>query len=107
MDEMTVAFAREVFSRAGVRGFREKLLQTVKSIRPTIDYNELTSSYSIPVGISEIKEPQRTLEEILSILDSLKKPVVIAIDEFPCLPDIIWPGGFQFCPDSQQCLEKK
>lgn len=82
LKEMTAALAREVFSRAGVLGFREKMLRTIRSIRPAIGYDERMSSYTISVGISEIAEPERTLEEILSILDSLKKPAVIAIDEF-------------------------
>lgn len=87
LKEMTSLFAREVFSKAGVMGMKEKLIKGLKSIKPAISYNELTSTYSLSAGFSEIKEPERTLEEILGILDNLKKPTVIAIDEFQKIRD--------------------
>jgi len=57
-------------------------LNGLKSIKPTIEYNELTASFSLGTVLSEIKYPDKTLEEIISLLDSLKKPTVVAIDEF-------------------------
>ncbi len=82
LKEMTMLVAKEVFSKSGVLGIREKLLNGLKSIKPTIEYNELTASFSLGTGLSEIKYPDKTLEEIISLLDSLKKPTVVAIDEF-------------------------
>ncbi len=82
LKEMTLLVAKEVFSKSGVLGIREKLLNGLKSIKPTIEYNELTASFSLGTGLSEIKYPDKTLEEIISLLDSLKKPTVVAIDEF-------------------------
>ena len=87
LQEMTALFAKEVLSKIHVLGLQDKLLKGLKSIRPTISYNELTSSYSMAIGVGEINEPQRTLEEILSVLDSLKKPCVVAIDEFQKIRD--------------------
>ena len=80
--EMADLMAKEVFSRANVLGFKDKLLKGLKSIHPVIGYNELTSSFSLSAGIGDIPEPQRTLEELIGIIDSLKKPSVMAIDEF-------------------------
>ena len=80
--EMTALFAREVFTKANIPGFKDKLLRGLKSIRPSISYNELTSTYSLSAGFGEIIEPEKTLEEILDVLDKLKKPTVIALDEF-------------------------
>ena len=82
LKEMAMLVAKEVFSKSGVLGIREKLLNGLKSIKPTIEYNELTASFSLGTGLSEIKYPDKTLEEIISLLDSLKKPTVVAIDEF-------------------------
>lgn len=82
LKEMTTLFAREVFSRSNIFGIKEKLLKGLKSIRPTIEYNELTATFSIGTGTLDIKYPDKTLEEILMVLDSLDKPSVIAVDEF-------------------------
>lgn len=82
LKEMAMLVAKEVFSKSGVLGIKERLLNGLKSIKPTIEYNELTASFSLGTGFSEIKYPDKTLEEIISILDSLRKPTVIAIDEF-------------------------
>ena len=82
LKEFTALFAKEVFSKATAMGMWDKLLRGLKSFKPTISYNELTSTYSLSAGLGEIKEPERTLEDILSALDGLKKPCVIALDEF-------------------------
>ncbi len=82
LKEMTMLVAKEVFSKSSLLGIKEKFLNGLKSIKPTIEYNELTASFSLGTGLPEIKYPDKTLEEIISILDSLKKPTVIAIDEF-------------------------
>lgn len=87
LKEMTSIFAKEVFSDNTVTGLRDRLLKGIRSIRPSIGYNELTSTISVSAGIGDIKEPEKTLEEILAVLDSLKKPTVIAIDEFQKIRD--------------------
>lgn len=87
LKEMTSIFAKEVFSNNTVSGLKEKLLRGIKSIRPSIGYNELTSTLTFSAGIGDILEPEKTLEEILAVLDSLKKPTVIAIDEFQKIRD--------------------
>ena len=87
LKEMASLFAKAVFSSSGVSGLRDKLLKGLKSITPVIGYNELTSSFSVSAGIRDIPEPERTIEEILSVLDSMKRPVVIALDEFQRIRD--------------------
>ena len=82
LKEMTTMFAKDVFSRSGLFGIKEKLLNGIKSIRPVIEYNELTATFSLGTNVLDIKYPEKTLEEILQVLDSLDKPSVIAIDEF-------------------------
>lgn len=82
LKEMTALFAKEIFAHAAAMGLRDRLLKGLRSIKPTIGYNELTSSFSLSVGLGDIVEPDKTLEELLSILDSSKKPSVVALDEF-------------------------
>ena len=83
LKEMTSLFAKEVFSTAStVTGLKDRLLKGIKSIKPTVEFNQLTSTVSFSAGIGDITEPERSIEEILAVLDSLKKPTVIAIDEF-------------------------
>lgn len=91
--EMTGLMAKEIVSRANILGFKDKLLKGIKSIRPTIGYNELTSSFSLSAGTGEVSEPEKTLEELISIIDSLKKPSVVAIDEFQVIRDFKEPNA--------------
>lgn len=80
--EMTALLVKEVVFRSNVLGFKDKLLKGLKSIHPVIGYNQMTSSFSLSAGIAESPEPERTMEEILALVDSLKKPSILAIDEF-------------------------
>ena len=82
LQEMATLFAKEVFSKVHMLGLKDKILNGLKYIQPTIGYNELTATYSFGVGMAGVREPQRSLEEILSVLDSLNKPSIVAIDEF-------------------------
>ena len=82
LKEMTALFAQEVFSKSTTLGFRDILLKGLKSIRPILGYNELTSTFTLSAGLGEITQPDRTLEEVLSVLDALKKPTIVALDEF-------------------------
>ena len=87
LKEMTALFAKEVFAHATTMGLRDRLLRGLRSIKPTIGYDELTSSFSLSAGFGDIPEPDKTLEELLAILDSLKKPSVVALDEFQKIRD--------------------
>jgi len=87
LKEMTSLFAKEVFANNTVSGLKDILLKGIKSFRPSIGYNELTSTVTFSAGIGDIHEPEKTLEEILAVLDSLKKPTVVAIDEFQRIRD--------------------
>lgn len=82
IQDMTALFVKEVFSHATTLAVREKLLKGLRSLRPALEYNELTSSFSLSAKSENLKEPAKTLEEILKVIDSLKKPSVVAIDEF-------------------------
>ena len=85
--EMAGLFATEVFSNNTVSGLKDKLLKGLKSISPVIGYNEITSSFSVSARMTDIPEPEKTIEEIINVLDSLRKPVVVALDEFQKIRD--------------------
>ncbi|MBR1436063.1 MAG: ATP-binding protein [Bacteroidales bacterium] len=82
MKEFAALFAKEVFSRSKMLGVGDKIMRGIHSITPKIEYNELTSTFSLSAGMTYVQHPEKTLEEILTALDSLSKPCVVAIDEF-------------------------
>lgn len=82
LKEMATLFAREVLAKSSIYGLKEKILNNLRSLRPSLEYNELTATFSFSLIGMEVKSPERTMEEVLSILDAMDKPAVIAIDEF-------------------------
>ena len=87
LKEMVTIFANEIFSKSEYFGIKDKLLQGLKSLRPQIEYSQLTDSVSFTPIVGDIRYPDKTLEELMQILDSGKKPCVIAIDEFQKIRD--------------------
>ncbi len=87
LKEMVAIFANEIFSKSEYFGIKDKLLQGLKSLRPQIEYSQLTDSVSFSPIVGDIRYPDKTLEELMQILDSGKKPCVIAIDEFQKIRD--------------------
>ena len=84
---MVAIFANEIFSKSEYFGIKDKLLQGLKSLRPQIEYSQLTDSLSFSPIVGDISYPDKTLEELMQILDSGKRPCVIAIDEFQKIRD--------------------
>lgn len=82
LKEMVSIFANEIFSKSEYFGIGDRLLQGLRSLRPQVEYSQLTGSVSFTPVIGDIRYPAKTLEELMEILDSGKKPCVIAIDEF-------------------------
>lgn len=82
LKEMVAIFANEIFSKSEYLGIKDKLLQGLKSLRPQIEYSQLTDSVSLSPIVGDVRYPDKTLEELMQILDSGKKPCVIAVDEF-------------------------
>lgn len=87
LKEMVTIFANEIFSKSEYFGIKDRLLQGLKSLRPQIEYSQLTDSVSFAPIVGDIRYPDKTLEELMQILDSGKKPCVIAIDEFQKIRD--------------------
>ncbi len=82
LKEMVAIFTNEIFSKKEYFGTADRILQGIKSLRPQLEYNSLTDSISLTPLIGEIRYPEKTLEELMAILDGGDKPCVVAIDEF-------------------------
>ncbi|MBR6446445.1 MAG: ATP-binding protein [Prevotella sp.] len=81
--EMVYLLANEVFRKiARKQPLMERLLHTVRSIKMTISYNTVTELPEFGLGMSEIQQPEVTLDEILHYLETSDKVCVVAIDEF-------------------------
>lgn len=81
--EMVYMLATEVFRKiAKKQSLLKRLLLTVRSLRMTISYNEATGLPELGLGLSEIKQPEVTFDEILHYFETSDKMCVVAIDEF-------------------------
>jgi AAA+ ATPase superfamily predicted ATPase len=59
-----------------------KILRYVRLLRPVISYDDLTGKPEVSFEIGRTNTPEKTLEQIFSILEKQKAQVVIALDEF-------------------------
>ena len=81
--EMVYMLANEVFKKISKKqSLLERLFSVVRSLKTTITYNNLTGQPELGLGLGEIHQPEVTLDEILSYLESSDKMCVVAIDEF-------------------------
>ena len=84
LQEMCYIFGKGVFERLKSRKTQhwESFFQTIKSLRPGFKIDPITGEPSIELGIGAIENPETTLEEIFSYLESASNPCLVALDEF-------------------------
>ncbi len=81
--EMVYMLASEVFKKISKKhSLLERLLRIVRSLKTTISYDSMTGLPEIGFGLSEIEQPEVTLDEIFHYLETSEKTCVVAIDEF-------------------------
>lgn len=81
--EMVYLLANEVFKKISKKQpLLERLLSVVQSLKATLSYNPITGQPEFGLGLGEITQPEITLDEILSYLETSDKVCVVAIDEF-------------------------
>lgn len=81
--EMVYLLASEVFKKIAKRQpLLERLLRIVRSLKTTITYDAVTGLPELGLALGEIHQPEVTLEEILSYLETSDKVCIVAIDEF-------------------------
>ena len=81
--EMVYLLAVEVFKKIARRqSFLERMLQVVRSIKPTISYDPISGLPEFGLSLGEIQQPEVTLDELLNYLEDTDSICIIAIDEF-------------------------
>lgn len=81
--EMVYLLAGEVFKKIARRqSLLERLLRVVRSLKPTITYDAVTGLPELGITLSEIQQPEVTLDEIFGYLEQSDNTCIIAIDEF-------------------------
>ncbi len=81
--EMVYLLANEVFKKISKKQpLLERLLSVAQSLKATLSYNPITGQPEFGIGLGEITQPEITLDEILSYLETSDKVCVVAIDEF-------------------------
>lgn len=83
LKEFTNRLATAVYKRFPENnGIGKKLLAIIKALRAVISYDALSGSPELSFEFSEIKQYEKTIQQLFSFLDAQKSKVVIAIDEF-------------------------
>jgi uncharacterized protein len=60
----------------------KKIMAAIKSLRPTIQFDELTGQPSITISTTSQQQQETTIASLLTFLDSQNIQIVFAIDEF-------------------------
>ena len=60
----------------------KKIMNAIQSLRPTINFDEFTGSASISFNISNKKQTEATLQQLLKFIDDQAIQITLTIDEF-------------------------
>lgn len=60
----------------------ERFFGTIKSLRPGFKLDAATGEPVFDIGLGSINQPQTTIDEIFTYLETADKPCIVAIDEF-------------------------
>ena len=83
IQEFTYELTNCVFNNLRETGsFLEKITAIFRSIQLSLEIDPMTGKPEIGISLGEIKQPERTLQEAFSFLNTLENPVILAIDEF-------------------------
>lgn len=84
LKEFVFLFGKHIFDTLKTKGqrFVERFISYISSLRPALKIDQYTGSFIFDIGIGEIEQPERSLEEIFGYLENADKPCIVAIDEF-------------------------
>lgn len=84
LKELTYIFGKAVFERLKSKRKQhlEFFFQVIKSLRPGFKIDAITGEPKFELGFGAIENPETTLDEIFSYLESSDKPCIVAFDEF-------------------------
>ena len=65
-----------------LKSLKKRFWDLVKSLRLAFRTDAVTGEPELSLSLGDIKEPEKTLDEIFEYLESADKPCIVAIDEF-------------------------
>lgn len=89
LQEMCYMMGKNIFERLKSKKTQhwEHFFQVIKSLRAGFSFDTLTGEPKFEMGIGTIENPDTTLEEIFTYLESSPQPCIVAIDEFQQISD--------------------
>jgi hypothetical protein len=82
--DLAFVLGKAVFEtlRPKERRFLDNFIAVIASLRAAFKIDTISGEPSFEIGLGEITEPLKTLEEIFIYLEQADKPCIVAIDEF-------------------------
>lgn len=82
--EFVFLFGKHIFETLKPQGqrFIDKFAAVITSLRPALKFDAVTGYPVFDIGIGEIQQPEVSLEQIFTYLESADKQCLVAIDEF-------------------------
>lgn len=82
--EFVFALGKQIFEALKPKGkkFLDNFFGTITSLRPAFKLDSFTGAPTFDIGIGNIQQPEYSLEQIFSYLESADKRCIVAIDEF-------------------------
>ena len=89
MEEFVQKLGQEIVRKLSKKGLNPLMafLKSLTGLRGVFSLDPSTGMPSFSVGIGDITQPELTLNEIFSYLESADKPCIVAIDEFQRVAD--------------------
>lgn len=84
LNEFAFLLGKEVFESLQPKGSRfiDQFLNIITSLRAAFKIDAVSGEPTFEIGLGEITEPEKTIEEIFQYLEQANKPCIVAIDEF-------------------------
>lgn len=64
------------------KGIGKQVMEFITALRPVISYDNLTGKPEVSFHFAQTRQQEQSLSSLLRFLDSLDRPVLLAIDEF-------------------------
>ena len=89
LEEFVQKLGQEIVGKLSKKGLNPLMafLKSLTGLRGVFSLDPSTGMPSFSVGIGDITQPELTLNEIFSYLESADKPCIVAIDEFQKVAD--------------------
>ena len=82
--EFVFALGKQIFETLKPKGkkFLDNFFDTITSLRPAFKLDTFTGAPTFDIGIGNIQQPEYSLEQIFSYLETADRRCIVAIDEF-------------------------